>query len=68
MTTFTASPSLRALSAYGLCWLSVLSMPALAAGVNSTITTREDTPVPIPLANISNTPCTNIYLSHPGRS
>ena len=61
MTTFTASPSLRALSAYGLCWLSVLSMPALAAGVNSTITTREDTPVPIPLANISNTPCTNIY-------
>lgn len=35
-------------------------MPALAAGVNSSISTREDTPVPIPLANIANSPCTSI--------
>ena len=51
---------IRAITAQALWCLSVLSMPALAAGVNSSISTREDTPVPIPLANIANSPCTSI--------
>lgn len=58
---------IRVITVLALWCLSVLSAPAIAAGVNSSISTREDTPVPIPLASISNSACTSIItLAVPG--
>lgn len=60
MTTFAATSSLKAFAVYALCWLPVLSTPALAVGISDTLSTREDTPVVIPLSKVSDPGCSTI--------